>query len=133
MSPYSTEDIERERQLVEHHPWLSTEIGYGGRTRRQRPEVPDECWNEVFLELLALLGLDLGEEGEMILRRVARDAPWLLAPALEEQLTGFALARYGRGLLVGVPPPCGTCIRISNGVRALKSEWRAPDTAFPSQ
>lgn len=93
------EDIERERQLLEKYPWLYTEIGYGGRTQRQRPEVPRECRNKVFLELLALLGPDLGEEGEAILRRVAQDAPWLLAPALEETLTGFALASYGRGLL----------------------------------
>ena len=93
------EEIERERQFAEDHSWLFTEIGYGGRTRRQRPEVPRECRNKVFLELLALLGPDLGTEGEMILRRVAQDAPWLLAPALEEQFTGFALASYGSGLL----------------------------------
>ena len=93
------EAIERERQLLENYPWLFTEIGYGGRTRRQCPEVPRECKNEVFLELLALLGPDLGEEGETILRRVAQDAPWLLAPALEEQDTDFALASYGGGLL----------------------------------
>ena len=93
------EDIERERQFLENHPWLLSEVGSGDQLRRERPEVPRECRDEVFLELLALLGPDLGEDGATILRRVAQDAPWLLAPALEEQLTGFALAEYGCGLL----------------------------------
>ena len=77
------EDIERVRQLAENHPELFFEFGYGGQPRRQRPEVPNECHDEIFLELLALLGPDLGEDGAKILRRVAQDAPWLLAPALE--------------------------------------------------
>ena len=53
----------------------------------------------MFLELLALLGPDLGDSGEKILRRVARDAPGRLAPAVDEQLAGFALSKYRRGLL----------------------------------
>ena len=73
--------------------------GYGGRRRQQRPEVPRVCRDEVFLELLALLGPDLGDEGEAILLRVARDAPSSLAPAVEELFTGDALAGYQRGLL----------------------------------
>ena len=75
------------------------EVGNGGRQRRQRPEVPCECRDEVFLELLALLGPDLGEEGKAILLRVAQDAPSSLAPAVEEIFTGNALASYQRGLL----------------------------------
>ena len=94
------EDIERVRQIAESHPELFSEIGYGGRRRRHRPEVPRECRDEVFLELLALLGPDLGEDGERILRRVARDAPSWLAPAVDEEpFTGFALSKYRRGLL----------------------------------
>ena len=93
------EEIEQERRLVERHGYLFTEIGYGGRRRRPRPEVPHEITDEVVLELLALLGPDLGDDGEAILLRVARDAPSRLAPAVEELLTGHALASSRRGLL----------------------------------
>ena len=93
------EDIDRERQFAEsHHAFLSG-IGHGGRRRRQRPEVPREYGDEVFLELLALLGPDLGDDGEAILRRVAQSAPSWLAPAVEELFTGRALASYRRGFL----------------------------------
>ena len=93
------EDIERERRFMESNRDLFEPTGYGGRQRRQRPKVPRECKDEVFLELLALLGPDLGKEGEEILLRVARDAPSFLAPVLEEFLTANALAGYRRGLL----------------------------------
>ena len=63
------EEAERVHRLAESHPELFTEIGYGGRRRRQRPEVPRECRDEVILELLALLGPDLGDGGEAILCR----------------------------------------------------------------
>ena len=72
---------------------------FGDRPLRKRPEIPHEFIDDVVLELLALLGRDLGEDGEQILRRVAQDAPWHLAPALEEVGTGRALASYGHGLL----------------------------------
>ena len=93
------EEIEQERRWRERHDYLFTEIGYGGRRRRPRPEVPHEITDEVVLELLALLGPDLGDDGEAILLRVARDAPSWLAPAVEELLTGRALASGRRGLL----------------------------------
>ena len=93
------EDIEREREFMESHQAFSLGIGYGGRRRRQRPEVPRVCRDEVFLELLALLGPDLGDEGKAILLRIARDAPSSLAPAVEQLFTGDALAGYQRGLL----------------------------------
>ena len=93
------DDIERERRLMESHHDVITGLGYGGRRRRRRPEVPRECRDEVFLELLALLGPDLGEEGKSILLRVAQDAPSSLAPAVEKLFTGNALASYQRGLL----------------------------------
>ena len=95
----AAEEVERERRLVEIRSDLSAEIGYGRRRRRQRPEVPREITDRIVLELLALLGPDLGKHGEAILRRVARDAPRLLAPALEEPLSGYALANHRRGFL----------------------------------
>ena len=95
---HTSEDIERERRFVERYGALSPEFGYGGH-HRQRPEVPHECTDEVFLELLALLGPDLGDQGEAIILRVARDAPSSLAPAVEEPFTDLALAGYRRGLL----------------------------------
>ena len=93
------EEVEQERRVVESHRELFLEIGYGSRHRRQRPEVPYEIKNKIVLELLALLGPDLGRDGEEILRRVAQDAPSWLAPAVEEFLAGRALASYRRGLL----------------------------------
>ncbi len=51
------------------------------------------------VELLALLGPDLGEDGEAVLRRVAPDAPAWVGPAVDGVLTGRALAMYRRGFL----------------------------------
>ena len=95
------EEIDKERQFEEKHSWMFAEIGYGGHRqhRQQRPEIPYEIKNEIVLELFALLGPDLGHDGEAILRRVARDAPSWLAPAVEELFTGRALANYRRGFL----------------------------------
>jgi len=93
----SPEEIEQERQLIERHRLLFTEIGYPGH--RRRPELPREITDEIVVELLALLGPDLSHDGETILRRIGRDAPSWLAPAVEEFLTGRALAAYRRGFL----------------------------------
>ena len=95
----SSDDLEREQRISSIPSWMFTELGYGGRRRRQRPEVPREIRDEVFLELLALLGPDLGEEGEAILMRVATDAPWDLSPAVESQFAGHSIARYSPSLL----------------------------------
>ena len=94
------EAIERERQFFQDHSHLLGEIGYGGRTRRQSPEVPREIRDEVFLELLALLGPDLDSEGETILRRVSEGAPSCLVPAIEGTLTALSLASYRVDLLI---------------------------------
>ena len=93
------EEMEQERRLLESPGAMFSQITYGGRPHQRRPEVPREYGDEVLLELLALLGPDLGDDGERILGRVARDAPSWLAPAVEEPLTGFALSKYRRGLL----------------------------------
>jgi hypothetical protein len=72
----------------------------GSRRRRaQRPDVPHELIEDELLEQLALLGADLGDEGEALLRRVASDAPHHLAPAVEGLLTGHSLALYDARLL----------------------------------
>ena len=93
------EEVERERQRLERYSVLFSEFGDAGRRPRQRPEVPREIKDAAFLELLGLLGPDLGDDGEAILRRVAKDAPSWLAPAVEELFTGRALASSSRGLL----------------------------------
>ena len=93
------EEIERVRKLAGYEFDPFVEIGYGGRRRRKRPEIPREYTDKVFLELLALLGPDIGDNGEAILRRVAQDAPWSLAPAVEEPLTDLAISKYNPGFL----------------------------------
>ena len=86
------EEVERDKQFA-----ARSALGRGSLSTR--PEIPYEITEKVFLELLALLGSDLGSEGEKILRRVGKDAPSRLAPAVEEPLTGRALASYSRALL----------------------------------
>ena len=95
----TAEEIEKERKFIESHPSLFTEIGYPRSRRRTRPDVPREITDDVMVELLALLGPDLGDQGETVLRRVAQDAPSWLRPAVEELFTGRALATYRRGFL----------------------------------
>ena len=89
------EEIERERRFEEKHAWAVPEI----RRRRKRPGIPHEITSEIVLELLGLLGPDLGREGEAILRRVARDAPSWLAPAVDDFFASRALASFGQSLL----------------------------------
>ena len=87
-------------QLEQTHPeWFVSQLDYGMPPRRKRPQVPSVCRDRDYLELLALLGPDLGDEGESILQRVAQDAPSSLVPAVEALLTPQALSQYRRGLL----------------------------------
>jgi DNA-binding transcriptional ArsR family regulator len=95
----TADEIEEERKFMENHRALFTEIGYPRSRRRTRPEVPREITDDIVVELLALLGPDLGADGEAILGRIAQDAPSQLGPAVEELFTGRALATYRRGLL----------------------------------
>ena len=94
-------EIERELRFMEEHDDLFSEIGYSGRRprRKQRDELPREITDKVVVELLALLGPDIGDEGKGILARVAKDAPSWLGPAVEELLAGRALASGRRGFL----------------------------------
>jgi NACHT domain-containing protein len=68
--------------------------------RQRRPiELPPALMDTRVLETLALLASDLGEEGEGLLRRVAKDAPERLAPCLEEDFTDIAIVAYKPSLL----------------------------------
>ncbi len=94
------EQLERARVLEERRrPLLISPLGLG-RPARRKPELPGELVNETVVELLALLGPDLGQPGEQLLRRLATDAPEKLWPALEQPGTAGALAAHGHGLLV---------------------------------
>ena len=93
------EEVEQEARLLEGRSGIFSPIDYGGRQRRERARVPHEITDKIVLELLALLGPDLGSDGETILRRVAQDAPSWLAPAVDEPFASRALASYRGGLL----------------------------------
>jgi DNA replication protein DnaC len=93
------EEIEEERRLRESRRALISSVSLSRTRRRSRRELPLEMTDEIMVELLALLGPDLGEDGEVILRRVAEQAPSWLGAAVEELLTGRALAGYRRGFL----------------------------------
>jgi len=95
----SPEEIEEERRSIALRSRLRSGIGYPRSRRPRRPEVPREITDETTVEFLALLGPDLGQDGESVLRRVANDAPARLRPAVEELFTGRALAMYRRGFL----------------------------------
>jgi len=95
----SPEELEEERQFEERQNAFLSRMGHSRAPRRARAEVPREITDEAMIEFLALLGPDLGDQGEGILRRVARDAPPWLHPAVEELATGRALASYRRGFL----------------------------------
>jgi len=95
----SPEEIEEERRLMESRQALFTAVGHPRSRHRERPDVPREITDETMVEFLALLGPDLREDGEAVLRRVATDAPSWLRPAVEELFTGRALALYRRGFL----------------------------------
>ena len=95
----SPADVEWETAFADDSIELFADSGDGVRHRRQRPEIAWEITDETVLELLALLGPDLGSDGERVLLRVARDAPSWLGPAVDDPLTGFALVNYRRGFL----------------------------------
>ncbi|MFZ0168076.1 MAG: hypothetical protein WAL64_01485 [Candidatus Dormiibacterota bacterium] len=95
----SAEEVEAGRNLIKSHPALFQEVGHPRSRRRARAELPREVTDEITVELLALLGPDLGTQGEAVLRRVAQEAPSHLGPAVEGLLAGRALAKHGCGLL----------------------------------
>ena len=87
-------------QLEQVHPELFvSQLEYGRSPRRERPQVPSVCRDQDYIELLALLGPDLGDEGEAILMRMAQDTPSSLAPGVEAPFAAAAISRSRHGLL----------------------------------
>lgn len=74
------------------------------RRRRRRPASTRHrpyLWiKNTQIEHLALLGPDLGEDGEAVLRRIAEDEPHSLDHAVELLLAGQSLASYSPKLLI---------------------------------
>jgi hypothetical protein len=74
------------------------------RRRRRRPEPMRHRryqWiRDAQVEHLALLGPDLGPEGEAILRRIAEDEPHSLDHAVEPIFAGHSLSAYDSKLLI---------------------------------
>lgn len=79
-----------------------TSFSTASRRRRRRPSRrrPYQWIHESSVAHLALLGPDLGPEGKAILRRIAEDEPYYLAPAVETALAGQALADFDSTLLI---------------------------------
>ncbi|KAA0024085.1 ATP-binding protein [Antrihabitans cavernicola] len=95
------EEVKRDRERSTRSAMFG-EIGYPQSRRRRRRELPREITDEVVVELLALLGPDLGDEGEQILRRIATDEPARLRPAVEGVFAGRASAARQRGFLADI-------------------------------
>jgi hypothetical protein len=93
----SPEQVREDEKRAKEFAWLSAPF-FGG-SRQRWVELPKELIHESTVEKLSLLGADLGDEGEELLRRVARDAPHHLAPGLEEVFTDYGLASYRPSLL----------------------------------
>lgn len=74
------------------------------RRRRPRPgpvrHRPHQWIRDSQVEHLALLGPDLGSEGEAILRRIAEDEPHSLDHAVEPTFAGQSLSAYDPKLLI---------------------------------
>jgi hypothetical protein len=60
----SPDDLEEERQFEERQNAFLSRIGHFRAPRRTRAGVPREITDEAMIEFLALLGPDLGDQGE---------------------------------------------------------------------
>lgn len=92
------DEIERDERLARRSN-VFHEIGYPRSRRGRRRDVPREITDRVTVELLALLGPDLGDEGEAILRRIANDSPRALGPAVDGPFAARALSYRPPGFL----------------------------------
>jgi hypothetical protein len=94
------EEIAEEEERIKKFAAFS-EIGFPRRRRRvPKRRRPYDWIDDEAITHLALLGPDLGSEGEAILRRIADDEPGSLDHAVETPLAGSALALFDPNLLV---------------------------------
>lgn len=117
------------------------------RRRRRRPEPtrhrPHQWIRDAQVEHLALLGPDLGPEGETILRRIAEDEPHSLDHAVEPAFAGDSLAAYDSKLLIDLAAAYyieeehdddgfgWSSGILNNGIRAhLSGGFRSPLASF---
>ncbi|MCY4235555.1 MAG: hypothetical protein OXE74_04500 [Cyanobacteria bacterium MAG CAR2_bin_4] len=96
---HTPEAAEHERQTQEERGFFSDTDPSSHYSRHRQEKIPREIKDELVLQLLALLGPDLGEEGKAILMRVAKDAQHYLGPAVDDFWAGRALAKDRSGLL----------------------------------
>jgi len=96
---HTPEATEHERQTQEERDFFSATDPSSHYSRQRQEKIPREIKDELVLQLLALLGPDLGKEGKAILMRVAKDAPRYLGPAVDDFWAGRALAKDRSGLL----------------------------------
>ncbi len=80
----------------------STIFSSSHRRRRPKPgrRRPYQWINDIQIEQLAMLGPDLGADGEALLRRIGEDEPHSLAHAVEPILAGHSLASYNPKLAI---------------------------------
>jgi hypothetical protein len=79
------------------------QLSLGGRGRRRKKPARHRTYQwigDARIEQIALLGPDLGQDGEDILQRIAEDEPQSLDHAVEPLLAGQSLALYDRQLLI---------------------------------
>lgn len=72
-------------------------------SRRRRTPTrhrPYQWISDSQIEQLALLGHDLGADGEAVLRRIAEDEPHSLVHAVESDIAGLSLGAYSSNLLL---------------------------------
>lgn len=88
----------RAKRMLEEGNHVS-KINCDGQKSQRRPTIPRALKDRVVLELLALLGPDLGCDGEAILCRIAKETPAWLGPVVDDLFTSKAIAGGRRGLL----------------------------------
>ena len=91
-SPEQVEEDEARIRISEMHSLFEPQ-------RQRRGSLPFELTEEPTLELLVLLGPDLGDSGEQLLRRVAANDPERLQMAIEAFLAGQSLSQHDHRLL----------------------------------
>ena len=82
---------------------VTRQLSLGRRRRRHKKPARHRTYQwigDARIEQLALLGPDLGQDGEAILRRIAEDEPHSLDHAVEPLLAGQSLALYDPQLLI---------------------------------